>query len=360
MNNLLNLFSSLGELPIGLRAAAAIVCLLLACLIAKMIFKLLGRLAKPSLAFFSIASSSKIVAKFEKLLFWIAIAGSAAGLSHLFNLPTPVNKALNGAFAVVLIISAGIAASALIQANIERSIRGSAADDRSSLSALGLIRFLVTLVLWSLVVLLLLDNFGVSISALVTGLGIGGVAVALAVQSILGDLFASLSIVLDKPFVVGDYIVIGELRGTVENIGIKTTRLRSINGEQLVLSNSDLLSSRIQNFNRMRERRVLFTLGVTYQTDLIKIAQLPAELKKIVESHSPVRFDRAHFKTLGDFALIFEIVYFVLSSEFVVYMDIQQSINLQIMQRLKEMGVEVAYPTQTIFLEKNRSDSLVA
>jgi len=223
-------------------------------------------------------------------------------------------------------------------------------NDQAAHSAQHLVRLFLLTAVWSVVLLLFLDNLGINVTALVTGLGIGGIAIALALQNILGDLFASLSIILDKPFEIGDFIAVGELKGNVERIGIKTTRLRSLTGEQLVFSNSDLLSSRIQNFKRMFERRVSFQIGVTYETPLEKLEEISALLKQIVESKEKVRFDRAHFQSLGDFALIFEIVYFVSSSEYNVYMDIQQSINIEIMQKLSAIGVEFAYPTQKLFL----------
>jgi small-conductance mechanosensitive channel len=206
-----------------------------------------------------------------------------------------------------------------------------------------------------IVVLVGLDHFGVNITAMVAGLGVGGVAVALAVQNILGDLFASLSIVLDKPFVVGDFIVVGEQRGTVEQIGLKTTRVRSLSGEQLVFSNGDLLSSRIQNFKRMDQRRVLFRIGVTYQTPRSALEAIPVRLRAIVESQESVRFDRAHFVEYGDFALIFEVVYFVLSADYNVYMEIQQKINLGLHEAFEQERIEFAYPTQRLYLSRTEA-----
>jgi len=173
-----------------------------------------------------------------------------------------------------------------------------------------------------------------------------GSAVALAVQNILGDLFASFSIVLDRPFVMGDFIIVGEHLGTVEHIGLKTTRLRSLSGEQLVFSNTDLLGSRIRNYKRMAERRVVFSLGVLYQTSPEQLEKIPQMIRDIVEAQTPVRFDRAHFKEYGASSLNFEIVYYVLSSDYALYMDIQQRINYQLKSRLDANGIEFAYPTQ--------------
>jgi len=184
----------------------------------------------------------------------------------------------------------------------------------------------------------------------VAGFGIGGVAVALAVQSVLGDLFASLSIILDKPFVVGDFIVVDNLRGTVERVGVKTTRLRSLDGELLVFSNGDLLKSRIRNFRRMYDRRVEFTLGVTYRTPLEKLRRIPQWLREIIAAQPRTRFDRAHFKQYGDSALVFEIVYYVLDRDYNLYMDIHQAINLAICEHFGREGIEFAFPTRTVYL----------
>jgi small-conductance mechanosensitive channel len=205
---------------------------------------------------------------------------------------------------------------------------------------------------WGCIVLLALDNLGVNISTLIAGLGVGGIAVALATQKILGDLFASLSIIMDRPFVVGDFLVLGNEMGTVENIGLKTTRVRSLSGEQLILSNSDLLSSRIRNYGRMFERRIVGSFGVTYDTAFEKIRKIPKMVKTAIEAQEKVRFDRAHFKSHGASSLDFEYVYYVLSPSYNTYMDIQQAINLELHRRFLEEKIEFAYPTQTVYLER--------
>ena len=201
--------------------------------------------------------------------------------------------------------------------------------------------------------MLILNNLGFDVTALIAGLGIGGVAIALAAQNILGDLFASLAIVLDRPFVVGDFIVFGDYLGTVERVGIKTTRIRSLSGEELVCSNTDLLATRIRNYKRMAERRVVFSIGVTYDTTAEQLARLPGLLREIVEAQPAVRFDRAHFQKYGDFALIFEIVYWMLDPDFNRFMDTQQAINLAIYRQAQAEGIAFAFPTQTIHLERS-------
>lgn len=222
----------------------------------------------------------------------------------------------------------------------------------TQLKAVGLI---TKIALWLIIFLLIVDNLGFNITTLVAGLGIGGIAVALALQNVLGDLIASLSIVLDKPFVVGDFIIIDDYMGNVENVGLKTTRVRSLSGEQLVFSNNDLLQSRLRNYKRMYERRIVFTIGVTYQTSASHLEKIPQWIKKIIEEELNTRFDRSHFATYGDFSLNFETVYYVTSPDYNTYMDTQQNINLSIYRKFETKGVEFAYPTQTLFLNRENS-----
>jgi small-conductance mechanosensitive channel len=219
----------------------------------------------------------------------------------------------------------------------------------------GALNFILRLVLWSLLVLLALDNFGINVTTLVAGLGVGGIAIALAVQNILGDIFCSLSIVLDKPFEIGDFIIVGDLMGTIEHIGIKTTRLRSLSGEQLVFSNSDLVGSRIRNYKRMSERRIVFEFGVTYQTTADKVEKIPGIVRDILAGVDDTRLDRAHFKSYGDFALIFEVVYYVPKPDYNIYMDVQQTINLALMRRFEAEEIQFAYPTQTLYVNREAS-----
>jgi len=208
-----------------------------------------------------------------------------------------------------------------------------------------------------MLILIGLDNLGINITTLIAGLGISGIAVALAIQNILGDLFASFSIVLDKPFVIGDFIIIDEYMGAVEHIGLKTTRIRSLSGEQLIFSNADLLKSRIRNYKRMFERRVVFSLGVVYQTPYEKMSKIPEIIRQAVEKNDHVRFDRAHFNAFGDYALLFETVYWIQDPDYTTYMNIQQAINLDILKQFGEVGIEFAYPTQTTMLQlPERSD----
>ena len=210
----------------------------------------------------------------------------------------------------------------------------------------------VKVVVWLLGIVFLLDNLGFKISTVVAGLGIGGIAVAMAAQAVLRDLFSYFAILFDRPFEEGDFVIVGEFMGTIEHVGIKTTRLRSLGGEQLVFSNSDLTDSRLRNYKRMEKRRVLFQLGVTYQTSPGQMKEIPEIVKKIVAGIEEAELERVHFSAYGDFSLIFEIVYYVKSGLYVIYMDIQQRINLAIMEEFQKRGIEFAYPTQTLFLNK--------
>jgi len=214
------------------------------------------------------------------------------------------------------------------------------------------ILMVIKVLIWGLGIVLLLDNLGFKISTIIAGLGIGGVAVALAAQAILGDLFSYFAIFFDRPFEVGDFIIVGDFLGTIEHIGIKTTRIRSLGGEQIVFSNADLTNTRVRNYKRMDQRRVVFKLGVTYQTSLEQLKDIPKIITEIIKSTKDTVFDRAHFFSYGDFNLIFEVVYYVLSRDYNKYMDIQQQINFAIKEAFKKHNIEFAYPTQTLFISK--------
>ena len=214
------------------------------------------------------------------------------------------------------------------------------------------ILLIIQIVVWALGILFLIDNLGFDITTLVAGLGIGGIAIALAAQTVLGDLFSYLVIFFDKPFEIGDFIIVEDKMGTVEYIGIKTTRLRTLGGEQLVCSNTDLTNSRVHNYKRMEERRAVFTFGVVYNTPAAKLKIIPALVRKIIEDLDSTRFDRAHFKSFGESSLDFEVVYYILSADFNVYMDKQQSINLRIFELFEKEQIEFAFPTQTVFVNK--------
>ena len=266
------------------------------------------------------------------------------------TLPPAVDRAIASALVIALFLQGALWASHVVVGWIAWYAESKARQNKAIANALQLIQLFARVVVWSIALLLILNNLGFDVTALVAGLGIGGIAVALAAQNILSDLFASLAIVLDQPFVVGDAVLLGDKSGTVERIGIKTTRLRSLSGEELIVSNADLLASRIHNFKRMAERRVEFTIGIAYETPAEKVEKLPGMLRAIVEAQGQVRFDRAHFARYGDFALVYEVVYWTLSADYNVYMDTQQRINLAIFRQLQDEGVAFAHPTPTIYL----------
>jgi len=273
------------------------------------------------------------------------------GLQFLM-LPDKVAHTIKIIATVAFFFQVALWGNCLIDNLISRVHKLRREKDPASVSAFGAISFFARVVLWSLVVFLILDNFGIDITALIAGLGIGGIAIALALQSVLADIFCSVAILIDKPFEVGDFIIVDDKLGVVEKIGIKTTRVRSLSGEQLIFSNADLISSRIRNYKRMNERRVLFSFGVIYQTSLEKLEAIPLAIKEIISSVENTRFDRAHFKEYGNSSLDFECVYYVLDRDYNIYMDIQQKINLAIFRHFEKEGIEFAYPTQTLYISK--------
>lgn len=266
------------------------------------------------------------------------------------TLPPSLTRVTQSLVIIALLIQGALWGNKVITFWLGKVMKKRIEEDAASATTLSALGFLSRLLLWSVILLLALDNLGVNITTLVAGLGVGGIAIALALQTILGDLFSSLSIVLDKPFVIGDFIIVDEYLGSVEYIGLKTTRIRSLSGEQIVFSNSDLLNSRIRNYKRMFERRIVFSIGVTYQTPYDKVAWIPGKMKEIIEAQPLARFDRAHFKEYGDSALIYEGVYYVKSPDFAAYMDTQQAINLELYKTFAEMGIDFAYPTRTLHI----------
>jgi small-conductance mechanosensitive channel len=282
------------------------------------------------------------------LLFFVVLAGFAG--AEALELGPVGQRVVGSAITIALFWQAGVWAVATASAWFDYKRRRSLDADRAALGSIGIIGVIVNSAIWSFVVLLTLENVGVDITALVAGLGIGGIAVALAVQNIFGDLFASLSITLDRPFVVGDFLIVGDVLGTVESIGIKSTRLRSLSGEQIVMPNSDLLGSRVRNYGRMVERRVVFATRITYETPVEALERVPVLIREIIETQADTRFDRSHFAAHGATSLDFETVYYVLSADYNRYMDIQQAINLRLHRELARRGVEFAYPTQKLFV----------
>lgn len=217
--------------------------------------------------------------------------------------------------------------------------------------------FIIKIVIWIIAFLFILDNLNIQITGLVTGLGIGGVAIAFAAQNILTDLFNYFTIFFDKPFDIGDFIITGDYRGTIEHIGVKTTRIRSLSGEQLIISNTDLVNSRINNYKRMKQRRINFSFGLTYDSSLEKLKKVPGIVEEIIKSIDKTEFDRAHFAEYAASSLLFQVVYYVKDSDYKVYMGIQEQINFLLKERIEELGLSFAFPTQTIHLADKRNYS---
>jgi len=325
-------------------------------LVSAAIMKILKDFADRKLHRLAEKTENKVDDLFAEMI--VAIRGfflvivSLFAASYVLNLPEQAAWVLRTAAVLAVLIQLALSGGRGITYWLDGYVKEKQAEDASTATTMNAIGYISRLALWAMVFILILDNLGVDISALIAGLGIGGIAVALAAQNILGDLFASMSIVLDKPFVIGDFIIIGDMMGTVEKIGIKTTRIRSLSGEQLVFSNTDLLTSRIRNYKQMFERRIVFGFGVTYDTPPEKLEKIPDMVRGIIESLPDTRFDRAHFATYGDSSLNFEVVYYVLVPDYAVYMDRQQSINLELYRRLEEIHVEFAYPTRTLYIQK--------
>ncbi|MEO5976590.1 MAG: mechanosensitive ion channel family protein [Chryseolinea sp.] len=276
--------------------------------------------------------------------------------TYYLTLSEKAGQYLHVAFAVVItyytLRLASSTALLVLQTHVSKQDDGS-----EKIKQLGGIMLLLNIIIWAIGLLSLFSNLGYDVTTIIAGLGIGGIAIALAAQNILGDLFNYFVIFFDRPFEIGDFIVIDEKKGNVEHIGLKTTRLKSLTGEQLVFSNSDLTGSRIHNFKRMERRRIAFTIGVEYDTTLDLLEQMPVILTQIISEEKDTSIDRIHFLTYGDWSLKFEIVYFVESAEFNRYADIQQSVNLKIFKVFKEKGIRFAYPSQSIYLAKETAIS---
>jgi small-conductance mechanosensitive channel len=293
----------------------------------------------------AIEVATLLISRTSWLFLWsIAVYLASAQLQF----PHGVERVISGAIILMFWFQIGLWAMAAARLAIDRRAHRAGGPDPALAGSLDIIMFIVGLSVWAMAFLLALDNLGIEIKPLLAGLGIGGIAVALAVQTVLGDLLASMSIALDKPFMVGDSLQVDDINGTVEHIGVKSTRVRSLSGEQVIISNADILKSRVRNNGRMRERRAMFTLNVTYDTPADKLRAIPDIMRKIVEAQPHTRFDRCHFLSYGDWSLRFETVYFMQVPDYNAYADVQQAINISLLERFNEMGVEFAFPSRPI------------
>jgi small-conductance mechanosensitive channel len=293
---------------------------------------------------------AEVVRRIAALWLLVLALGAAA---YTLQLPDKTARLVESAVTIALFAQLALLASYLFTAWAERHAEAQRQRDPAVATTMGAVTVFGRIAIFATTVLLALDNLGLDVTALVAGLGIGGVAIAIASQAILADLFASFSIVFDKPFMVGDFIILDSgYMGTVERVGVKTTRLRSLSGEQIVIANADLLKTRIRNYKQMYERRVVFPFGVTYQTPVEALERIPAMVREAVEALPDTRFDRAHFMAYGDSSLNFEVVYFVQKPDYNVYADRQQAINLALMRKFAAAGIEFAYPTRTLYLQQ--------
>jgi len=297
-----------------------------------------------------------IVDAIESVKAWVYSLVAFYAALQFFTLPDTIDLIISAVFYFVIVwqlISIAVCfVDYLITRFLEKDEDGDGVVDPSAATASNMVALIAQIVLWSLGIIFVLSNLGIEVTSLIAGLGIGGIAVAFALQGVLSDLFASFSLYFDKPFRIGDFIVIGSDMGTVEKIGIKSTRIRTLQGEELVVSNAELTSARVQNFKRMEERRIVSKFGITYETPEDKVKEVDGLVENIFTSIDGARLDRVHFASFGDSALIFELVYHVESSDYAEFMDIQQRYNFALLTAFNQKGIEFAYPTQTVYTKQ--------
>tara|TARA_B110000116_G_scaffold43141_1_gene35600 strand:+ start:4806 stop:5849 length:1044 start_codon:yes stop_codon:yes gene_type:complete len=264
------------------------------------------------------------------------------------NLPTVVDEFLQKGLILVFLLQGALWANTVVNHILTDWAREKYSGDSTISTALGSIGFLVRGAVWAMFLMLALDNVGLDVGPLIASLGIGGVALALALQNVLGDLFASFSIVFDKPFVVGDFIETGGFEGRVQHVGLKTTRLEALSGEQLIVSNSDLLSSRIRNFEKRAKRRISFILRVVYDTPSEKLEKIPGILREIIKKQKVAQFDRAFLTKLGTHGINFEAVYFIEAPDLSSFGTVNHDINMGIIEKFGLEGIEFAVTSKTI------------
>ncbi|KXF79116.1 hypothetical protein ATN84_05125 [Paramesorhizobium deserti] len=274
-------------------------------------------------------------------------------------LPLQASRLIAAIVLIATMVQIGLWGGALVSLWIENHLLGPSQPDPARSSAAQIVRIMGISVVWSAVALVMLSNLGIDITGLVAGLGIGGIAIAFALQSLLKDLFASLAIILDKPFVVGDFIIFDDSMGTVEQVGLKTTRIRSLSGEQISVANDTLLNSRLRNFKRMSERRVVFELRTHYRAPIAKLQELPGYIHEVIEAIDETRFDRSHLAEFDQIGPRLETVYYVLSPDYNIYMDIHQRILVQIAQWFEDNDINFAYPTQRVLVDRDTVEQLL-
>jgi small-conductance mechanosensitive channel len=273
--------------------------------------------------------------------------------TFLLVLPEILNKILGYLFfiSIVFYISKGIT-NVFTQGLEEYKQKRKKYNKSTSESMIAVMKFISKLIIWTIALLMIISNFGINITPLIASLGIGGIAIGLALQNVLGDLFSAFAIYFDKPFEEGDFIIVGNDMGVVKNIGIKTTRIQALGGQELVISNSELTSTRINNYKKMNLRRILFNFGVEYGTSVDKLKKIKKVVEEIIKKEKHSRLDRVHFKEFGDSSLNFEVVYYIDSNDYNIYMDTQERINLKIKELLEKEGISFAFPSTSVYIKK--------
>lgn len=294
------------------------------------------------------------VVNFVEGIHWPFYAYLAIYISALYlKFPDLINRILK--YILVLFIAYYISKGLISVSNhmLDRYKEKKKKKDKSTNeSMINVLKIIAKIIIWTLALLMVLSNFGIEITPLIAGLGIGGIAIGLALQNILGDLFSAFAIYFDKPFQEGDFIIVGNDMGVVKNIGIKTTRLQALGGEELVISNSELTSTRINNYKKMNTRRVVFEFGVEYDTNVTKLKKIKKIVSDIVSKTKNAKLDRVHFKKFGDSSLVFEVVYYIDTNDYNTYMDVQEEMNLKIKEAVEKQNVGFAFPSRTIYFKK--------
>jgi len=324
-----------------LALAVFAICLLILLIVKKVILARLHKIAKITKNNYDDTLIGIIVK--IKSFFYLVISLYLA--SNFLNLSNFLSKAIYLLFILVIVYEGIKASSYLLKVLAYKAIKRND-DDSQAQSTVKTLNVFIQIILWSLGLLLILANMGVNITSLIAGLGIGGIAVALALQNILADIFSSFSILIDKPFKVGDFIKVSADMGTVEKIGIKTTHLRTLDGQLLIISNQELTKARVENFQKLHRRRALFNLGIIYETSRTQLESIPKIIASIVDKQEKANLDRCHFKSYGDFSLNFEVSIFIDVKSYNDFLDILEKINLDIFSQFNEQGISFAYPTQ--------------
>lgn len=288
-----------------------------------------------------------VISQVEKSAIPILYIASIFPAKNYLTVKPSVDLILNGILITIITFYAIRTLIAFLNYSIQ--VYSTRRDPAGVASMKGISTF-ISIFVWGLGLVFLLDNLGFEVSAVIAGLGIGGIAIALAAQAVLGDLFSYFVIFFDKPFQIGDFIIVDNKMGTIEKIGIKTTRVRSLSGEEIIFPNNDLTGSRVHNYKKMEKRRIEYKFGVAYQTEYAKVKEIPDIVKAIITSMSDVVLDRVHLKEFGAYSLNYEVIFIMQTADYNKYMDTQQEINFRLHQEFEKRGIQFAYPTQTLYV----------